>query len=194
MRFSQAFSKKIKDLTTPQEVQRRVVTFGATYMSDIDRATKASVRGKVAIAIEFPDDLMLEIDEAIDGHQASINVLYDDDMQFIEVVGESFRQETLKDLFDREDDSWLAGFLMPEPFNNHDRNAVSVVAIDTGEGIKTTIVGYLDAATAKKVQAKVIKYLDGGAVIPILLKLIGGTDEKPTIGVLARAKTKKIKF
>lgn len=76
---------------------------------------------------------------------------------------------------------------MPEPMNAYDPKAVSVLAISIGDPFAITVVGYLGADVAKRVQPKVVKYLNGGAVIPILLHLVGGEAGKPWIGVVARA-------
>ena len=154
-------------------------------------------RGKIkSVAISFPSALMNEISDAINSHQASTHVAYTDDMQFLDVVGESFYKENLQDLFKENKDGWMYGFLMPEPLNPHDQNAVSVLVIADDEDGKlgAVQVGYLGREQAKKTQAKIIKHLEGGLVIPVLLKIIGGEVGKENLGVMARAKHTKIKF
>jgi len=153
--------------------------------------------GKIkSVEISFPPTLMGEISDAINSHQASTHVAYTDDMQFLDVVGESFYKENLTKLEEKNGDSWMYGFLMPEPLNPHDKNAVSVlVIIDDEDGkLGAVQVGYLGREQAKKTQAKIIQHLENGLVIPVLLKLTGGESGKENLGVMARAKHSKIKF
>lgn len=185
-----------------------VVTVGARFLSDMEAAIQGNTPGKkLRINFDFPDDLMREVDDAIGLHRASSNVLYADEMQFLDVVGESFHQEQLQEiakedrvaregfgLSDEDAADWYSGFLIPEPWNQHDSNAVMVLMIVPKEEYEVVQVGHLAREQAKRVQSKIIKYLNQGALIPILLKLTGGTKEKPTVGVLARAKTDKINF
>ncbi len=179
-----------------QQPQGRKITiiFGSQYMDGL-RNVLANSKGISGASVDFPAELMQEIDDCVKNHKASDNVLYDDEMQFLDVVGESFRQDDLRELMATYgSDKWFSGFLMPEPFNPYDKNAVGVMLIVAEEEYKVVQVGYLGKEQAKKVQAKIIKYLEGGAVIPCLLKMAGGTPDQPSIGMIPRAKTKKIKF
>ena len=154
-------------------------------------------KGKIrSVSINFPSALMNEISDAIHSHQASTHVAYTDDMQFLDVVGESLYKDNLKSLYEENKDAWMYGFLMPEPLNPHDSNAVSVLVIADDEDGKLGAlqVGYLGREQAKKTQAKIIKLLENGLVIPVLLKLTGGEVGKESLGVMARAKHSKIKF
>lgn len=183
-----------------------LIIFGANFSSSISNAYQAKAQ---SIKIDFPHELMKEIDEAIDSHSASANVLYEDEMQFIDVVGEAQNQEDLIEILrrdehelddmesDRQGSDWYAGFLMPEPYNQFDANAVKVLLIDFDPEMGTypiVQVGYLPKEQAKKVSKKVMLLLDEGKVIPLLMKITGGTPEKPNVGVIVRAKTKAIKF
>jgi hypothetical protein len=86
-------------------------------------------KGGSQISVSFDDELLDEIDGAVQSHQATARVMYSEDMQFLDVVGESFHQEELRSLYNEVQDAWLSGFLMPEPLNPHDPNAVSVMII-----------------------------------------------------------------
>ena len=154
-------------------------------------------KGKIrSVEVHFPPALMGEISDAINSHQPSAHVAYTDDMQFLDVVGESFYSENLKELHEEHGDGWMYGFLMPEPLNPHDTNAVSVLVIADDEDGKlgAVQVGYLGREQAKKTQSKIIKHLENGLIIPVLLKLTGGEIGKENLGVMARAKHSKIKF
>ena len=154
-------------------------------------------KGKInSVEVHFPPSLMAEISDAINSHQSSEHVDYTDDMQFLDVVGESFQQENLRELQKEHGDGWMYGFLMPEPLNPHDTNAVSVLVIseDLDGKLGAVQVGYLGREQAKKTQAKIIKHIENGLVIPVLLKLTGGETGKENLGVMARAKHSKIKF
>jgi hypothetical protein len=142
--------------------------------------------------------MLIEIDNAIQSHSATQRVLYSDNMQDLDIVGESFYQNQLKDLFKQVQDDWLAGFLLPEPLNPYDKNAISVILItqkqdQTGE-YDCIRVGNLSKKQAKKVSSKIIDCIAKDTFIPVLAKLNGGTSDKPIIGVFGRAKTDKIKF
>ena len=181
---------------TAQPVGRDItLVFGPSLMAGYQDII--ANKGKInSVSISFPPALMNEISDAINSHQASTHVAYTDDMQFLDVVGESFYKENLQDLFKENKDGWMYGFLMPEPLNPHDQNAVSVLVIADDEDGKlgAVQVGYLGREQAKKTQAKIIKHLEGGLVIPVLLKITGGEVGKENLGVMARAKHTKIKF
>ena len=154
-------------------------------------------KGKIkSVEVHFPPALMGEISDALNSHQPSTHVAYTDEMQFVDVVGESFYKDNLKELHQQHGDGWMYGFLMPEPLNPHDTNAVSVLVISDDEDGKlgAVQVGYLGREQAKKTQGKIIKHLENGLVIPVLLKLTGGETGKENLGVMARAKHSKIKF
>jgi len=182
--------------TTAQPEGREItLEFGPRLMAGYGEIVANT--GKIkSVSIHFPPALMEEISNAINSHQASMHVAYTDDMQFLDVVGESFYQDNLKDLHKVHKDGWMYGFLMPEPLNPHDSNAVSVLVIADEEDGKlgAVQVGYLGREQAKKTQAKIIKQLENGLVIPVLLKLTGGENGKDNLGVMARAKHSKISF
>jgi hypothetical protein len=207
MTFRNLASKALKvaqeKLESPKSTEVRV-TLGANFLTEMERAIENNPSGNnLRITFNFPGELMQEVDDAIGLHRASANVLYSDEMQFLDVVGESFHQDGLMQVAKRDKDSkkdfglkdddftdWYSGFLIPEPWNPYDTNAVMVVMItSTGEDSGTIQVGHLAKDQAKKVQKKLIKNLNEGKLVPVLMKLTGGTKEKPTIGVLARAKT-----
>lgn len=177
------------------------VVYGSEFMSGLDRAKSVGATG---VTISFPDELLGEIETAIRSHAGSMSVLYDEEMQFLDVVGESFHQDSISEIFGRfarNDDGtigeWFSGFLLPEPLNPHDPNAVAVFLITESveePGFDVVQVGYLGREQAKKVQKKVIKFLNGGAIIPLLMKITGGVPDRPSFGVIARAKTKVFRF
>ncbi len=177
-----------------------VVTYGSEFIRELEEAV---TRGSSGIQMVFPNALMEEVDHSIKSHSGSVNVLCDDEMQFLDVVGESFHQDAIGEVhrrLEQEKDSrsdWFAGILLPEPHNPHDSNAVMVLLVtdaEDGDGYEVITVGHLAREQAKKVQKKLIKFLNGGAIIPVLLRISGGTEDKPTFGVIARAKTKALHF
>lgn len=191
-------------LNLPKQVQEIKIIFGENYISKCDEILQLVKTGKWKggnqISISFDDNLLDEIDGAVQSHQATARVMYSDDMQFLDVVGESFHQDELRALYNHVQDSWLSGFLMPEPLNPHDSNAVSVMIItestDKSDAGKFEVIqaGHLKKEQAKKVSKKLISLCENDAYIPILCKLSGGSLDKPSLGLIARAKTNKIKF
>lgn len=182
-----------------QEVK---IMFGEDYIQQCQEIMEAvknrTWNGGNQISIDFDDELLDEIDSCVASHSSSSRVLYSDDMQFLDVVGESFHQEELRTLYNQVKDSWLSGFLMPEPLNPHDPNAISVMIIAPDEENEDKFVvvqaGHLKKEQAKKVSKKIIEFVEEDAYIPILLKLSGGSLDKPNLGVIARAKTDAVKF
>lgn len=184
-----------KAVTSQPEGKEITLVFGSSLISGYKEIMDN--RGKIkSVSINFPPVLMNEISDALNSHQASAHVAYSDDMQFLDVVGESFYVDNLKNLHEKNKNGWMYGFLMPEPLNPHDSNAVSVLVITDDEDGKlgAVQVGYLGREQAKKTQSKIIKHLEGGLVIPVLLKITGGEVGKENLGVMARAKHSKIKF
>ena len=88
------------------------------------------------------------------------------------VVGESHYQPALRDIRDAEGREFTA-FLEVEPDNPHDSNAVRVVGPYGGT------IGYLPRSAARRSRAIVAKT----GRIEVEAKMLGGTREKPTIGV-----------
>lgn len=188
--------KKAADAATAKPVGREIrLEFGPNLIRGYQEIV-ANPKNIKSVEVHFPSVLLKEIDEAINYHQATIHVSYSDEMQFLDVVGESFYQSNLVDLKKKFADSWLSGFLMPEPLNPHDSNAISVLVIGSDEQGEVTAVqvGYLAKDQAKKTHTKIVKHLESGLVIPVLLKLTGGETGKDNLGVMARAKHSKIKF
>jgi len=191
-----------KDRNKPKAVQEVKIVFGQNYIEtcqQIMQSVKSGTwNGGNQISISFQNELLEEIDNCVQSHQSSGRVLYSDDMQFLDVVGESFHQEELRALYNQVQDSWLSGFLMPEPLNPHDPNAISVMIIapdeDSEHKFGVIQAGHLKKEQAKKVSKKIINFAEQDAYIPILLKLSGGSLDKPSLGVIARAKTDKVKF
>lgn len=147
--------------------------------------------------IRFPEEILNDINEAVSSHEAVGGVFYSDTKQFLDVVGESFHQKELNALIQQYGrDRWLYGFLMPEPFNPHDENAVMVLLITKKEDgeLDAVPVGYLARDQAKRVSKSIIKILKKGGVIPVLAMVKGGTAGKENYGVLARAMTTVVTF
>lgn len=99
---------------------------------------------------------------------------------FVAVVGESHYQETLLqlktalDTLERDPPAFEA-FLIPEPENPHDPNAVAV-ATPAREKI-----GYLSRDVARSYHKALLKQ---GTLVSCPAELVGGTREKPAIGVV----------
>ena len=179
-----------------------MLTFGPNYVREFRNVIDKYRNRPVQLSIDFPDELLQEISDSIYNHEAtSERVLYDDAKQFINVVGESYRQEESRDLAKTHSDIWMAGFLAPEPYNAHDANAVAVFLIKhkregSSQVLENDVVqgGYLAAGVAKKVHNKIVMFLENDAYIPLICKLNGGIDGKDNFGVTARVMSKRIKF
>jgi hypothetical protein len=109
--------------------------------------------------------------------------------QSILVVGESNYQDSISKF-----EGFCYGFLIPEQDNKFDKNAVALYLI-----LETTYeiekVGYLPKELAAKVSKPIANLLvNQGQVVPVLVKVVGGTVEKPNLGVSAWAMTDSIKF
>jgi hypothetical protein len=91
---------------------------------------------------------------------------------YLGVVGESHYQDTLRQV--AIDGKLCSATLVPEPDNVFDVNAVAVQ-------ISGMTVGYLSRPEARRYQRRLLA-LEHAMVVPA--KLIGGTDEKPSFGVL----------
>lgn len=165
------------------------VQFDSTYLDQISNISAS----RAQLNLTFPGDLLQEIADAIENHQATARIPYVEEMQFLDVVGESFHQDALMDLDINFPEEWFAGFLVPEPFNQFDKNAVMVLLIKPDD-LSVLQVGHLSKEQAKKVHNKICKLLVNDQYVPVLMKIKGGDDEKPNFGVLARAKTNKITF
>lgn len=184
----------------PREV---VIPFDANWFDAWEqlRLDEESRPGSLSVSVSFDDELLKEICKSIENHQASPRILYDEEQQSINNVGESYRQEQIAAFCgdkSGEDLGWMAGFLMPEMANPHDKTAVAIYAIKqkegSEEGLEILHGGYMDRESAKKVHKKILNLMGKDQFIPLLTRIQGGTPEKPSFGVFAYAKTKAIKF
>ena len=156
------------------------------------------------VKISFDEELLKDIWNSIDGHNPTERILYDDQQQPINNVGESFRQAEIEQFcgdVSADELGWLAGFLMPEMANPYDKTAVAIYVIKpTKEGVESEVPfqilhgGYMDKESAKKVHKKILNLMGKNQFIPLLTRVVGGTSEKPNYGLVAYAKTKAIKF
>jgi len=186
------FSKKLAE-------KNFLIKFDLNYVPNLlDMVRNAPGNYTPTLTVEFPEDICADIDESISAHAAIGNVLYSENKQFLDVVGESFYVEAIKLVVDAiGTENWLAGFLMPEPLNPFDPNAVSVILIwklKTDTEYNVQVVGHLAKDQAKKVHKKIVKRLASGGVIPVLAMIKGGTPEEPIFGLLARAMTDSVIF
>ncbi len=111
--------------------------------------------------------------------------------QSLDIVGESFCQENIKENFKLE--KWIYGLLIPEQENKSDPNAVALYLINKDFGVVR--VGYLKKEIAKKVSQKVANIMvNEGLVIPVLAIIKPGPEESSKWGVRAFAMTDKLSF
>jgi hypothetical protein len=158
----------------------------------------------VEVKVTFDSGLLLEIWKSIEEHLPTERVLYDEEQQALNNVGESFRQSEIEQFCGEdsaEDLGWLAGFLLPEMANPYDKTAVAIYVISpTKEGLDSDVPfkilhgGYMDKESAKKVHKKILNLIGKNQFIPLLTRVVGGTPDKPSYGVFAYAKTKAITF
>lgn len=149
-------------------------------------------------------EIMQQIISSIKGHGDTEQVLYDEDKQNLLVVGESFRGEVFELLRRKyqtdpsgEIDRWFSGVLIPEPTNPYDPHAVMVILLDPNDEndiISPLHVGYMDKEHAAKVQPRIISLWKSEKVIPLLMRLDGGTSDRPNFGIFAMAMTSSVRF
>ena len=161
-------------------------------------------------SVRFSEDLLDEISTAIESHLASERVPYIDTKVAINNVGESYRQDEIKQFCQGksgEEMPWLSGFLMPEMANPHDKTAVAICVIkrdemqsggsgelSEAETFSVLHAGYMDRDSAKKVHKKILNLMGKNLFVPLLIRITGGDIEKPNYGVFAYAMTDKVKF
>lgn len=199
------FSTLFKAATTSQPPREVVIQFDANWYDSwqalgLEESSKPSSAG-ISVSVSFEDGLLEEICSSIENHEASDRILYDDEQQPINNVGESYRQESIAKFCSEttaEDLGWMSGFLLPEMANPHDKTAVAIYVIKRltlGEDkFELLHGGYMDKESAKKVHKKILNLVGKDQFIPLLTRIVGGTPDKPNFGVFAYAKTSAIKF
>lgn len=153
---------------------------------------------RVTSSVVIDDTWILEVDDAIESHESSTRVAYGEN-QHLEVVGESFHRENLLKIAEGgagDDAGWLSGFLVPEQLNEFDPNAVAVYVIHREKKkVDALKVGYLPKEMAARVQGKILRlFVDKQILIPLLIRLSGGTAEFDNYGVIANARTDAVNF
>jgi hypothetical protein len=200
------FDRIKQGLVGQQQTEVRTAVFDSDWQDTME-ALRQELLGKktpTSLRIEVPDELCEELSNALDSHSASPRVPYAETKIPINNVGESYRQNELSELCSGgpgEDIGWLYGFLMPEILNPYDKTAVSINAIqlnttldETNKKFAAIQVGYMDKESAKKVHKKILNLLGKDQYVPLLIKMTGGTKEKPNYGAFPYVMTDKIKF
>ena len=198
-----------KFLKSAQQPESRTIVFDQDWQ-DTMQALKIEIEGakqQFAVSLSFPDELILELVNSIETHSASTRVPYSDEKIPLNNVGESFRQPELFELCDGkpgDEMDWLAGFLIPEILNPYDRTAVAIMAIVEIQGSDATLpveerfnvmqVGYMDKESAQKVHKKILNLVGKDQYLPLLIRMTGGTKEKPNYGAFPYVMSDKIKF
>lgn len=154
--------------------------------------------------VTFDESLLMEIWSSIENHEPTSRVPYDEEQQPINNVGESYRQEQISLFCEGRpggEMDWLAGFLLPEMANAYDKNAVAIYVIkpvaskdELANSFSILHGGYMDKESAKKVHKKILNLMGKNQFIPLLIRIQGGSQDKPNYGVFAYAKTKVLKF
>jgi hypothetical protein len=97
---------------------------------------------------------------------------------FVEVVGESYRQDVLKKCLNESGRERLLDLiLVPEPENPSDANAVAILTLGN------QLIGYLKREVAPRYQPTLIELQRRGLTTTCSGKLVGGESDKPSIGV-----------
>lgn len=117
--------------------------------------------------------------------------------QYIEVVGESYCQEDLRNFYKPE--KWRYGFLAPEQTNQYDPNAVAIYLISTDEENGTDEfsayrVGYLKKEVAKTVSSAIAQLLVQKNIVIPVLAMVKEAQGMDNLAVVAYAMTDIIKF
>jgi len=196
----------INSVTTVKQPEVRTVIFDPDWQDSLEtlRQELLGKKTQTSISIEIPDALCEEITEALTSHAASARIPYSEAKIPINNVGESFRQNELSELCGGgpgEDIGWLFGFLMPETLNPYDKNAVAITAIQLNDEPEinnkkygAVQVGYMDKDSAKRVHKKILNLLGKDQYVPLLIRMTGGTKEKPNYGAFPYVMTDKINF
>ena len=201
------FLKKVfKAANEAAQPDVRTVIFDQDWLDTMEalRAEFAGKKSQTSIGIKIPDELCVDLCNAIESHEPSARVPYSDSKVPINNDGESFRQDALKEMCGNrsgEDMPWLTGFLLPEILNPYDKFAVGIHAIQVQENpvppaekYNVFQVGYMDKESAKKVHKKILNLLGKDQYVPLLIRMTGGTKEKPNYGAFPYVMTDKIKF
>jgi hypothetical protein len=200
------FDRLKQEFTGIQQSEVRTVIFDSDWQDNME-ILRQEILGKktpTSLSIEIPDAICEEITNALSSHSASERVPYSENKTPINNVGESFRQNELSELCGSkpgDDIGWLFGFLIPEILNPYDKNAVGITAIqlnnepdENNKKYSAIQVGYMDKESAKKVHKKILNLLGKDQYVPLLIKITGGTKEKPNYGAFPYVMTDKINF
>ena len=148
--------------------------------------------------------IMQQVISSVKEQGESEQVLYSDNKQHLDVAGENYRGDVFKNLKEKYQPSpreeigeWFSGVLLPEPTNPYDPRAVMVILLDQDAESMEIVplhVGYMDKAHAANSQPQITRFWKEGKVIPLQLKIRGGTPQIPPFLVTAFAMTSAIQF
>jgi hypothetical protein len=149
------------------------------------------------VEIELNAKLFKKVNAVIEHYkfgESDKRVPFDPDQkQSVEIVGESYFQDTLqKYKGGKAADVWVNGVLLPEPDNKFDPNAILLYLINNESWIDP--VGYLPKEVAQKVNRPMSNLLAQGQILPVKCKLVDASGTMPNIGVKAWVKSPAVKF
>ena len=147
---------------------------------------------------------MQQVISSVKQHRGSEQILYSENEQHLGITGENYRGEVFKNLKEKYQPSpreeigeWFSGVLLPEPTNPYDPHAVMVILLEQDVKSMEIVplhVGYMDKEHAAYSQLQITKFWKEGKVIPLHLKIRGGTPQIPPFLVTAFAMTSAIQF
>jgi hypothetical protein len=160
-------------------------------------------KGKTVKTIVLDSDFFIALYEVVDQMPGEMiedkRIAYAgrENRQYIEVVGESFCQDDLRNFYKPE--KWRYGFLAPEQANPYDSNAVAIYLISTDEENGTDEfsayrVGYLKKEVAKKVSGSIAQLLVQKNIVIPVLAIVKEADRMDDLAVVAYAMTDVINF
>ncbi len=190
---------------TSKPLENKVVLFDQDWEESWNslRDYSEHTSGNFSVSVSFDTDLLQNFWDSIESHEPRPQILYSTNQQAINNVGESYRQNEIAAFCENlpgEKMPWLAGFLLPEMANPNDKTAVAVYVIKPrktgGDEPPFDILhaGYMDRESAHKVHRKLLNLMGKNLFIPLLIRITGGTQEKPNYGVVPYAMTDSIKF
>lgn len=161
----------LSDALTATFVTRRVLGAHSATVGDSRTTQEAST---LSNSLNRKPEVARSADRAIDvgtGHGVTLGI-----------VGESYRQTALRALAGTRlktgQQVTFTAVLQPEPQNPYDGNAVRV------ESTNGSHLGYLSREDAIAYRDALTAIADSGAIATCNAKLIGGTEDKPSIGVM----------
>ena len=141
-----------------------------SFFKKTSQMLKNAVTSKPKAPLVTAEDLVLGKEIATDVPGLTLTLAKGSNKEDLDIVGESFRQDNIRAIQKITQSNFFDIYLIAEPTNPHDKNAVGVWA----GGIQ---VGYIGKSQAKKISKRATAAMENKQIITGMARCVSSTGQ-----------------